>query len=87
VYSALCCRRVAELFLRLSQAEKRNLQLKVNMDAHLIGIDVAHFLLKQNLRMEKQAPVKVKSDAESAIAAKETRQRISLSTLREGKTP
>lgn len=56
------------------------------MDAHLIGIDVAHFLLKQNLRMEKQAPVKVKSDAESAIAAKETRQRISLSTLREGKT-
>jgi hypothetical protein len=31
--------------LRLSQAENRNLQLKVNMDAHLIGIDLALFLL------------------------------------------
>jgi hypothetical protein len=87
VYSALCCRRVAELFSRLSQAENRNLQLKVNMDAHLIGIDLAQFLLKQNARREKQAPFKVKSDAESATAAKETRHRISLSTLQEGKAP
>ena len=59
--------------MRLSQTEKRNLQLKVNMDAHLVGIDVAHFLLKQNLSMEKQAPVKVKSDAKSARAAKGSR--------------
>jgi hypothetical protein len=87
VYSALCCRRVAELFSRLSQAENRNLQLKVNMDAHLVGIDLAQLLLKQNAQREKQAPAKVKSDAESATAAKETRHRISLSTLREGKTP
>lgn len=57
------------------------------MDANLIGIDVAHFLLKQNAQREKQAPFKVKSDAESATAAKETRQRISLGTLQEGKTP
>jgi len=40
------------------------------MDAHLIGIDVAQLVLKQNSRMEKQAPVKVKSDTESARAAK-----------------
>ena len=46
------------------------------MDAHLIGIDLAQFLLKQNARREKQAPFKVKSDAESATAAKETRHRI-----------
>jgi len=57
------------------------------MDAHLIGIDLAQFLLKQNSRRERQAPFKVKSDAESATAAKETRHRISLSTLQEGKTP
>jgi hypothetical protein len=57
------------------------------MDAHLIGIDLAQFLLKQNARREKQAPFKVKSDAESATAAKETRHRISLSTLQEGKAP
>jgi len=87
VYSALCCRRVAELFLRLNHAEKRDLQLKVNMDAHLIGIDLAQFLLKQNARRERQTPFKVKSDAESATAAKKTRHRISLSTLQEGKTP
>ena len=65
MYSALCCRRVAELFLRLSQADKRNFQLNMNMDAHLIGIDLAQFLLKQNARRERQAPFKVKSDAES----------------------
>jgi len=87
VYSALCCRRVAELFLRLSQAENRNLQLNMNMDAHLIGIDLAQFLLKQNAQREKQAPFKVKSDAESVTAAKETRHRISLNTLQEGKAP
>ena len=86
MYSALCCRRVAELSLRLSQAEKRNLQPKVHMDAHLIGIDLAQLLLKQNAHREKQAPAKVNS-AESAIAAKETCQRISLGTLQEGKTP
>jgi hypothetical protein len=40
------------------------------MDAHLIGIDVAQLLLRQNARIEKQAPVKVKSDAKSARAAK-----------------
>jgi len=57
------------------------------MDAHLIGIDLAQLLLKQNAQREKQAPAKVKSDAESATAAKETRHRISLSTLQEGKTP
>jgi hypothetical protein len=73
--------------LRLSQAENRNLQLKVNMDALLIGIDLAQFPLKQNAQRKKQAPFKVKADAESATAAKETRHRISLSTLQEGKTP
>ena len=57
------------------------------MDAHLIGVELAQFLLKQNAQGEKQAPFKVKSDAESATAAKEIRHRISLSTLQEGKTP
>jgi hypothetical protein len=37
--------------------------------------------------MEKQAPVKVKSDAEPTMAANGTSQRISLSALQEGKTP
>jgi len=40
------------------------------MDAHLIGIDVAELLLRKNARIEKQAPVKVKSDTESARVAK-----------------
>ena len=70
----------------MSQAEERNLQLKVNMDAHLIGIDLAQLLLKQNAHREQQL-VKVKSDGESAIAAKETSHRILLSTVQEGKTP
>lgn len=43
------------------------------MDAHLIGIDVAQLVLKQNSQVEKQAPIKVKSDTESAMAAKSTR--------------
>jgi len=50
---------------------KEMFRLKVNMDAHLIGIDVAHLLLKQTAYREKQAPVKVKSNAESVMAAKE----------------
>jgi hypothetical protein len=43
------------------------------MDAHLIGIDLAQLLLKQNARIEKRAPVKVKSDAETAMIGKGTR--------------
>ena len=56
------------------------------MDANLIGIDVAHFLLKQNASTEKQVPVKVKSGA-ATMAAEETRHRISFNTLQKGKTP
>jgi hypothetical protein len=43
------------------------------MDAHLIGIDVAQLMLKQNSRLEKQAPVKLKSEAQSPMAATGTR--------------
>ena len=40
------------------------------MDAHLIGIEMAQLLLRENVRIEKQVPVKAKSDAKSARAAK-----------------
>ena len=34
------------------------------MDAHLIGIDLVRLVMKQNARLEKQAPVRVKSAVE-----------------------
>jgi hypothetical protein len=47
---------------------------RVNMDAHLIGIDLAQFLLKHNARIEKQRPIKAAEPApESAAVEKETR--------------
>lgn len=74
------------LFAPESGGKEKSSDSRVNMDANLIGIDVAHFLLKQNASMEKQVPVKVKSDA-ATMAAEETRHRISFSTLQKGKTP
>lgn len=44
------------------------------MDAHLIGIDLAQLLLKQNANAERQRPVKAaERTAESAAAGKDTR--------------
>lgn len=74
------------LFAPESGGKEKSLDSRVNMDANLIGIDVAHFLLKQNPSVEKQVPVKVKSDA-AAMAAKETSHRISFGNLQEGKKP
>jgi hypothetical protein len=70
VSHAICCR-LGELFFAPEARQKRkSSNARVNMDAHLIGIDVAQLLLRQNARIEKQAPVKAKSDAKSARAAK-----------------
>jgi hypothetical protein len=70
---AICCR-LAALFFKPETGQKRkSSNSRVNMDAHLIGIDVAQLVLKQNSQVEKQAPIKVKSDTESAMAAKSTR--------------
>jgi hypothetical protein len=47
---------------------------RANMDAHLIGIDLAQLLLKHNTRLEKQRPIKAAEPAsDSAIVEKETR--------------
>jgi hypothetical protein len=47
---------------------------RVNMDAHLIGIDLAQLLLKHNARIEKQRPIKAaKAASDSAMVEKETR--------------
>ena len=69
-----------------SGGKEQSSDSRVIMDANLIGIDMAHFLLKQNGSVEKQVPVKVKSDA-AAMAAKETSHRISFGNLQEGKKP
>jgi hypothetical protein len=70
---AICCR-LAELFFAPEARQKRkSSNARVNMDTHLIGIEVAQLLLRQNARIEKQDPVKVKSDAKSAMAAKGSR--------------
>ena len=47
---------------------------RVNMDAHLIGIDLAQFLVKHKTHTEKQRPVKAAEPAaDSAIVEKKIR--------------
>jgi hypothetical protein len=70
---AICCRLAALFFKPETRQKRESSASRVNMDAHLIGIDVARLVLKQNSQVEKQAPIKVKSDTESAFAAKGTR--------------
>jgi hypothetical protein len=63
-------------FFHASTGKRRRLIARVNMDAQLIGIDLAQLLPKHKARAEKQRPVPAnvaKSAAKSATIGEETR--------------
>lgn len=73
LYSGLFSPSVTGSFL-LSRGSKAYPRPRSHMDAHLIGIDLAQLLLKQNANAERQRLVKAaERTAESAAAGKDTR--------------